>query len=236
MSGAETWPWLALLLLGAWHGVNPGMGWLFAVARGLQERRGRAVWRALPPLAAGHALAVGAAIAVGALLGLAIPVSAMKWIVAVVLLAFGVYRLFRHGHPGYGGMRVGPGQLAVWSFLMATAHGAGLMVLPFVLGASVRAGGHGPHASHAGHLAGAGSGGTAPSGGADALLAGLSPEQVAGIMAAVVHTAGYLLVTGLVAWLVYRKLGLRRLRQLWWNLDLVWAVALIATALVTPWL
>lgn len=239
MSAAETWPWLALLLLGAWHGVNPGMGWLFAVALGLQERRGRAVWRALPPLAAGHALAVGAAIAVGALLGLVIPVSAMKWIVAAVLLAFGVYRLFRHGHPAYGGMRVGPGQLTVWSFLMATAHGAGLMVLPFVLGASVRADGHGAHASHAGHaghLAGVGFGGTAPSGGADALLAGLSPEQVAGIMAAVVHTTGYLLVTGLVAWLVYRKLGLRRLRQLWWNLDLVWAVALIATALVTPWL
>ena len=226
MSAAESWPWLALLLLGAWHGVNPGMGWLFAVALGLQERRGRAVWRALPPLAAGHAAAVGAAIGVGALLGLAIPVAAMKWIVAAFLLGFGVYRLFRHGHPRYGGMRVGPAQLAVWSFLMATAHGAGLMVLPFVLGPAIPGGAVGRHAGHAAHVAPA----------AGARLAGLSAEQIAGVGAAVVHTAGYLLVTGLVAWLVYRKLGLRKLRQLWWNLDLVWAIALIATALVTPWL
>lgn len=234
MSGAEAWPWLALLLLGAWHGVNPGMGWLFAVALGLQERRGRAVWRALPPLAAGHAAAVGAAIAAGALMGLAIPVSAMKWAVAAVLLAFGVYRLFRHGHPRYGGMRVGGAQLAVWSFLMATAHGAGLMVLPFVLGSSVRIGESGGHASHAAHFADGGGARLATDAGAR--LAGFSADQIAGIGAAVVHTAGYLLVTGLVAWLVYRRLGLRRLRQLWWNLDLVWAVALIATALATPWL
>lgn len=234
MSGSESWPWLALLALGAWHGINPGMGWLFAVALGLQERRGRAVWRALPPLAAGHALAVGAAIAVGALLGLAIPGAAMRWIVAAVLLAFGVYRLFRHGHPRYGGMRVGAGQLAMWSFLMATAHGAGLMVLPFLLGPAARGGVVGGHAGHAVPPGGGpGAHGTA---GAEAFRAGFSAEQISGLMAAVVHTAGYLLVTGLVAWLVYRKLGLRRLRQLWWNLDLVWAIALIATALVTPWL
>lgn len=116
--------WAALALLGAVHGLNPGMGWLFAVARGLQERDRRAVWGALLPLAAGHALAIAAAIAVAAVLGLALPADGLRWMVAATLLIFGLLRLRRHRHPRGMGMRVGAGDLTLWSFLMASAHGA----------------------------------------------------------------------------------------------------------------
>ena len=133
MDDPTLWPWLALAGLGALHGVNPGMGWLFAVALGLQEGRARAVWRALPPLALGHALAIALAVAVAAAIGGIIPVAPLRWGVAAVLLGFGLLRLRFHRHPRYGGMRVGPRQLTIWSFLMATAHGAGLMILPVVL-------------------------------------------------------------------------------------------------------
>lgn len=199
----------AVVALGAWHGINPGMGWLFAVALGLQEGRGRAVWRALPPLALGHALAVGQAVLVGLLLGLVIPVLFLKWFVAAVLLAFGLFKLVRSRHPRFGGMQVGMGGLTLWSMLMASAHGAGLMVVPFVIGNETR---------------------TMESGMA---MAGMGSHPL-GLTATVVHTAAYLLVAGCVALLVYHKLGLRLLRSAWINLDLVWAGALIATAIATP--
>jgi hypothetical protein len=125
------WPLVAILLLGAWHGINPGMGWLFAVALGLQEQERRAVWRALLPLAAGHAIAIAAAIAAGMALGLVVPPVVLKRTVALILVIFGVTRLVRASHPRYGGMRMSMRRLTIWSFLMATAHGAGLMVLPF---------------------------------------------------------------------------------------------------------
>lgn len=211
MSGVSSLPWLALLLLGAGHGVNPAMGWLFAVARGLQERRGSAVWRTLLPLAAGHALAIAVAVAVALAIGRSVPAGWLPWMVAAALFGFGCYRLVPHRHPSAGGMRVGARALVLWSFLVATAHGAGLMVLPFVLrDAPV------PSGAHAGHAA------------------GLAGDQLAGLAAAMIHTAGYLLVTGVVAAVVYHRLGLRLLRSAWINLDLVWAVALIATAVLTP--
>jgi hypothetical protein len=215
------WPWVTLLGLGALHGVNPGMGWLFAVALGLQGGRGRAVWRALPPLALGHALAIGAVVAVALVVGVAVPVEILKWVVAGLLLTVGVARLVRARHPRYGGMKVGARDLSVWSFLMASAHGAGLMVAPVLLEMGSRAGhiGHGGW-SHAEHLA--------------PLAAGLHQGLVAGLAATGVHTAGYLLVTALVALVVYHRLGVRLLRTHWINLDLVWAAALILTALATP--
>jgi hypothetical protein len=145
------------------------MGWLFAVGLGLQEQQRRAVWRALLPLAAGHALAIGSAVAVGLAIGAVVPVAVLKWVVAVVLLAFGLYRVFRGRHLRWVGMRVGPRDLTLWSLLMASAHGAGLMVLPFVLGpmrperaighhhhevpGAVAAGGIFASAPHAGYLA-----------------------------------------------------------------------------------
>lgn len=223
MSGALDWSWVMILLLGVWHGINPGMGWLFAVALGLQERKGAAVWRALPPLALGHAAAIGAALLVALLLGMAIPLDGLKWVVAALLLGFGLFRLLSSRHPRYGGMQVGARDLTVWSFLMGSAHGAGLMVVPFVLDAADAANGAAVHmAGHSAH--------------ADPLLAGAGSEQVVAMLAMLVHTAGYLIVTGLLALVVYRKLGLRLLRTAWLNLDIVWAAALIVTALVTPFL
>src|SRR5262244_539045 len=125
--------WYPLALLGAYHGINPGMGWLFAVALGMQQGSARGVWLALPPIALGHTVAVGAVLLVAALAQMAVPLAVMKLVVAAVLLALGIYRLWRHRHPRFGGMRVGFRDLTMWSFLMASAHGAGFMVLPFLL-------------------------------------------------------------------------------------------------------
>src|SRR5262245_9998148 len=106
------------------------MGWLFAVALGFQEQRRSAVWRALPPIAVGHALSVGLIVALVALIHAGIPDEALRWIAALVLVGFGVFRLVRARHPRWVGMRVGFGDLTLWSFLMAAAHGAGLMLVP----------------------------------------------------------------------------------------------------------
>ncbi len=209
----------ALVALGIWHGLNPGMGWLFAVALGLQEERGSAVRRALVPLALGHGVAIAAAVAAAGLLGMVIPLAALKWGVAVILVVFGIDRLVRGRHPRWVGMRVKPRELALWSFLMASAHGAGLMVVPFVLGTPAE----GLHAAH-GHAAHMATG------------ASMLPGADAALWATGLHTAGYLLVTAVLALVVYRKLGLRLLRTHWFNLDLVWGGALVVTGLVTPFL
>lgn len=205
MSPVLSGPELALLVLGAWHGLNPGMGWLFAVALGLQEQRGAAVWRALPPLALGHGVAIGAAVLLGVVAGVIASPAALRWGVAALLLAFGVFRLVRARHPRWRGMRVGFRDLTVWSTLMASAHGAGVMVLPFVVGGPTHAGAHG-------HVV---------------------ASDAAGI-ATLLHTSGYLAVTGLLALVVFRWFGVSMLRRVWINLDLVWAFALIVTGLATP--
>ena len=213
------WTWLTLAALGAGHGLNPGMGWLFAVALGMQEGRTRAVWRALSPLALGHALAVGAAVLAAAVLGRLLQPEALRWIVGGLLLGLGALRLVRHRHPRYGGMCVGFRELTTWSFLMATAHGAGLMVLPFLVG---NAGGGSPSrlaGAHAMHLA-------------QASLVPMSGPLGVGIWATAMHSAGYLLVTGLIAVVVYRKVGLRMLRTMWINLDLIWGGVLVVTGAV----
>jgi hypothetical protein len=209
MSGS-TWGWAALFLLGAYHGINPGRGWLFAVALGMQEKSGRAVWRALIPITIGHALAIGVVVLAVKLLHRIIPMALLKWGVAVLLIGLGFHRLFRCWHPRGAGMQAGSLSLAVWSFLMASAHGAGLMLIPVLFGMS----------SSVGEVAG----GHAHEHGA-AMLGG----PWLGLAAVVVHTAGYLLVTGIVAWLVYEKLGVALLRKAWVNLDLIWAVALLVT-------
>ncbi len=211
MSGSEWWPWVALALLGAYHGINPGMGWLFAVALGMQEKTSRAVWRSLGPLAAGHAFSIGAVILVAVLVEIVVPLRILKVAVASALFVLGIYRLKRHRHPRGGGMVVGFKDLTLWSFLMASAHGAGLMVLPIVLGMSATESTHGTYA--AGHIV---------------HMAQMSGSTT-NMLAVVVHTGGYLVVTGLIAWVVYKKLGLALLRRAWLNLDLIWAVALLAT-------
>jgi hypothetical protein len=202
-----------MFLLGAYHGINPAMGWLFAVALGIQDRSGAAVGRALLPIAMGHGLAIGAVVLFAVLIGRVIPLGYLKVAVALILLGFGVYCLFRQHHPRGGGMRVGFRDLTSWSFFMASAHGAGFMLLPVLLGSSADA----AHSAHTGH---------------GVEIHSLA-TPMAGIIATVVHTMGYLAVTGLVAWLVYRKLGLSLLRKAWINLHLIWAVALIVSAAFT---
>jgi hypothetical protein len=202
--------WAVLLGLGAFHGINPGMGWLFAVALGMQERRRGAVFSALLPLALGHVLAVGAAIAIALVAGAVIPLDWLRWLVAGILVAFGVSRLFRHHHPRWGSMQVSFGALTLWSFLMASAHGAGLMVVPVFLNMPIAT-------AHHGHHHGMG-------------MSSMTPA--AALLATSVHTIGYLLVTTVVAVVVFEKIGVGILRNAWFNLDLVWASTLLGTGLI----
>ena len=201
--------WEAMGFLGVYHGINPGMGWLFAVALGLQHGSARGVWRALPPLVAGHAAAVGVVLLLAGLAQLIVPLDTLRFVVASMLIVLGLYRLRRHGHPRYGGMQVGHRDLTVWSFLMASAHGAGVMVLPFVMrSAAVSAASH----DHA-HAAPAAIG-------------------LAGGVAVAVHTLAYFTALTLIAWIVYHRFGLGLLRSAWFNLDWVWAGALVVTGLI----
>jgi hypothetical protein len=204
--------WHAMVFLGAYHGINPGMGWLFAVALGMQQGSARGVWRALPPIALGHAAAISVVLATVGLAQVVVPPDALRLVVASTLTTLGIYRLWRHRHPRFGGMQVGFRDLTAWSFLMASAHGAGFMVLPFVMPipATLSAASH----AHAGHMASAGTNIIA----ADAI-------------AVAIHTLAYLMVMTLAAWVVYRKLGLSLLREAWFNLDWMWAAALVVTGL-----
>jgi hypothetical protein len=208
----STMLWL-MLLLGAYHGINPGMGWLFAVALGMQERKGSAVAKALVPIAIGHALAIGIVVVAAALLGMVLPLTVIRYSIAAILIGLGIFCLVGHWHPRWVRMQVGFRDLTVWSFLMASAHGAGLMVLPVLLGSSTVEAADQMAGHH--HMAAATTG------------------PIAGTLATVVHTAAYLVVTGLLAWVVYRKLGLAVLRKAWFNFNLVWGVALVATGLFT---
>jgi hypothetical protein len=209
MTTEMTTSWAMLMALGAFHGINPGMGWLFAVALGMQERRRGAVLRALVPLGAGHALAVAAAVGLALVIGAVIPLGWLRWPLAGVLVSLGVFRFFRHRHPHWAGMRMSMGGLTVWSFLMATAHGAGLMVVPVFMGMSMSGAGE-----HAHHMPAAGGVGAA-------------------FFATGLHAAGYLAVTAFIAVLVFEKLGVGILRRAWFNLDLIWSAALVATGTLT---
>jgi hypothetical protein len=202
------WAWATLFLLGAYHGINPAMGWLFAVALGLQKQNDRAVWQSLLPIATGHVLAIGVVILVAVIAGAVLPVHVMRICVVILLVGFGVYRIVSKSHPRFGGMQVGFGDLTIWSFLMACAHGAGFMLLPVLLGMSGMGADHEVHGN---------------------AFPGLGMQ----ILAVAIHTFGYLLLTGAIAWIVYKRLGLSVLRKAWLNLDLVWAMALIVTAGLT---
>ena len=202
-----TTSWGMLLFLGAFHGINPGMGWLFAVALGMQENRSAAVWRALVPIGTGHACAIAAVVLLGIVVGVVLPLDAVRWSVAALLVTLGVLRLVRHRHPRFGSMRIGVRGLMVWSFLVATAHGAGLMVLPVWLHMSSSSGVHA-------HLHGA-------------------ADLRSALAATAVHSGSYLVVMAATAWIVFRKLGVGLLRKAWINLDVIWAAALIASGGLT---
>jgi hypothetical protein len=221
-------PWLTLGLLGAYHGFNPAMGWLFAVALGLQERSRAAVLRAFGPIAAGHA---GSVAVVAALVGVSqawLPTGLLRVVSASALILFGLYKLLAPmSHPRWVGMRVNARDLTAWSFLMATAHGAGLMLVPVLLGMSSAAAGqampagHGiamAHAEHADHLA---------------AMAATAGPSLAGMAAIGIHTTAMFLVMGAIAVVVFEKVGLAIVRRAWFNLGRIWAGALIGAGALT---
>jgi len=208
---SDRYLWLTMLLLGCYHGINPGMGWLFAVALGLQEKSAKAVIRAIAPITLGHVLSV--------VIVVVLTLAAAAWFsqttvhrtAAGLLLIFGLYRLVRSRHPRWVGMRVGFWGLSLWGFLMASAHGAGLMLAPFVTAMPVN--------HHDGMTM---SMPPAPP----------APNYATGALFIAIHTLGYLVTMMVVALVVYWKLGVSFLRSAWINVDLVWAVALIAVGLI----
>src|SRR5580704_8137619 len=206
----HNWPWGMLALLGAYHGLNPSMGWLFALSLGLQEKRRVALFLALIPIALGHATAIAIALVLFSFIQHSLPITLVKYVVAAALFALGVYRLFRASHPRGAGMRVGARDLFFWSFLMASAHGAGLMLIPVLMAQSSSALTHSMAPMNA----------ASPLGIPSGIL----------VAAVLVHTGSMLFVAGAIAFVffeTYAKTGLRWLQRTWFNFDLLWAVALL---------
>jgi len=205
------WPWLALAGLGAFHGLNPAMGWLFAVARGLQEGRREVVVQSMLPIAAGHALSVGVIVLVVGVLRVFIDLKRLQIGAAVVIMGFGLYRLVAR-HRGRPGMQLRAGELLLWSFLMASAHGAGLMLIPVLLGMPMGAQ-PGMHAHHS-------------------EMVSLQGSTTTALLAVGIHTLAMLTVAGAVALAVYEWIGVAFLRRGWVNLDFIWVPALLAAGLI----
>ena len=173
----------------------------------MQEGRRAAVWRALIPLTIGHCLAIGAAVLVAAAGGIALTPKHLRWPVGLLLIGLGFWQCYRHRHVKWASMRVGMGGLTWWSFLMASAHGAGLMVLPFFLSMTTAAEAPACH--------------------------GYATQAGIGAGATLVHGVGYLAATAAAAWMVVHYFGLGLLREAWINLDIIWAGALIITGTLT---
>jgi hypothetical protein len=205
--------WLAVIALGAYHGLNPGMGWPLAVSNGMWAKRERAVFATFFPLAGGHFLAMAAA-----LLPFAFFLAYLDWSQTIriaaggMVVAFGVYKLVNRRHPRIGA-RLGPKHLTLWSFLTATAHGAGLMLAPIALGLCSSA-----SATDRGHEAMS-----------ELMRSGIATS----IAVSTVHTVAMAVAGGAMAWVVYRWAGLKLLRNAWLNLESVWAASLIVTGLIS---
>lgn len=218
----ENWFWLSLFLLGAYHGINPAMGWLFAVALGMQEKSGRAVYRSLLPLAVGHLISVCAVVALVRLFLVGVSPQILRIAGAGALISFGLFRLIRSRHPRWVGMQVSARDLSVWSFLMASAHGAGLMLVPFILAAPHSIGAATPmhHMAHQMTML-------------SAMPVSFATSPTQAWLVVCLHTLGYLLATLALALLIYYKLGVAVLHRGWFNLDFLWTVALIAMGVLT---
>jgi hypothetical protein len=209
LSGADwtpAWLWLAVVASGLYHGANPGMGWPLAVSAGLMERSSRALVAALWPLAGGHLLAMLLVILPFALL-----VTLVEWqrqiqiSASLLVIAFGIFRLASRSHPR-ALARIPPTQLGLWSFAVAIAHGAGLMLVPIYLGLCREASLDRGHAA-AGSL--------------------INANLATAVLVAIVHATAMIAAGGCLAWLVYRYLGLKFVSRSWFNLDTSWAVSLI---------
>jgi hypothetical protein len=203
--------WLTLAALGAYHGLNPAMGWLFAVSLGLQQGDRRAVTRSFVPIALGHELSVVLVAALVLGLGVVADPAVLHVGAAAVLIAFGLWRFARpRFHPRWTTMRVNRRELTLWSFLMSSAHGAGLMVAPVLLGGAT----------------------AAASEGHDLAMAGSSPVDVAAVGVAL-HLIAMVAVMASVALVVYTKVGVEVLRRAWVNTDALWAGAFVLAGLIT---
>ena len=210
----DLWALLVIAALGAYHGLNPAMGWLFAVALGMQDRDRRAVLRALPPIAIGHELSLALVAAAVLGLGLVTDPSALRITAGIALILFGIFRFWKpRAHFRWTTMQVNRRELAWWSFLMSSAHGAGLMVAPVLIGGGVASASANDHALEA------------AGGGTEQLLTG--------VLGLLLHVGAMVAVMGVVALLVYEKLGVAVLRQAWINLDAVWAGAFVLAGVLT---
>ena len=198
------WLWLAVIASGLCHGINPGMGWPLAVSAGLMERSPRALLLALCPLSAGHLLAILVILLpFGLLLGLAEWRREIQLAAAFIVIGFGVFRLLNQRHPR-SLARIPPTQLGLWSFAIAIAHGAGLMLVPIYLG-------------------------LCRTGAAEDRAAGRLAEGNLGVavLVAIVHVIAMIGAGGCLAWIVYRYWGLKFVSRSWFNLDAGWAISLI---------
>jgi hypothetical protein len=210
----DLWALLIIAALGAYHGLNPAMGWLFAVALGMQDRDRGAVIRALPAIAIGHELSLVLVVALVLGLGLVADTSALHMGAAVALIGFGVFRFIKpRAHPRWTTMRVNRRELTWWSFLMSSAHGAGLMVAPVLIGAGVADASANDHAIEA--------------------AGGDSAALLTSAFGLVLHVAAMVAVMGVVAVLVYDRWGVAILRKAWINLDGVWAGAFVLAGVLT---
>ena len=206
MNGAQL---ATLALLGVFHGIDPGMGWLFAVSFGLQERSRRALLLSLPFIALGHEGSIAVMVIVLTITSSLLAAKVVVVAGGAVLLVFGVWQLLRKRHVRWVGMRLSRIQLASWSFVMGSAHGAGLMLLPvFAFGVD-------EHVS------------------ALDLRLGVMRVLVNGAVALAVHVGAMIVTCGAAALIVYEVLGLGVLRRLWFNLGRVWALTLIGAGIAT---
>jgi hypothetical protein len=205
----DAWPWLTYAGLGAFHGLNPAMGWLFAVALGLHRQNRCILWLALLPIGLGHALSVGAVALVFLWVGGLVDGWAFRICSALVLIGWALYHWrFGHRHRVRFGMQVGLAGLFLWSFLMATAHGAGMMLWPVLMPLCLSSG---------------------------TVAVPVRNTLAAGLAGVGVHTLAMLSVTAVIAVAVYEWVGLQVLRKAWLNIDVLWIAAVAATALLIVW-
>lgn len=207
---SDAWPWLVLAGLGAFHGLNPAMGWLFAVALGLQRESRAAVLTALAPIALGHLVSIAAVAALLVALGVLVPMDLLKRLGGAALIGWAAYHaVYGHRARVRVGMRAGFAGLFAWSFMMATAHGAGLMLLPALMDICF---------------------------GAPGAATGSTAAGIGAVQGVLVHAGAMLAVTGLIALLVYEWVGVAVLRSAWINFDYLWIGALTLTglALILP--
>jgi hypothetical protein len=217
-ASAALWPTVAAI--GLYHGLNPAMGWPLAVANGLTERRDAAVFRTLLPLGGGHFLAMAMVLLPFAVLGWYVQWNdAIRLAAGGLVLLFGVYKLLNRRHLR-ALARVPPARLAWWSFLMATAHGAGLMLVPFMLGLCAA-------------TAPPGRMGQAHASVMDALAVS---DLATALAVAALHTVVMMAAGLAMAWAVYRYLGLAFLRRAWINLDVAWGLSLVVAGAAGMWL